>query len=63
MHKSRLDETEIISIMKEADAGVSVNDVWRKDGINSAMYGGLQAADLKRMRGLPRVVAPSRLRG
>ena len=45
--------------MKEADAGRSVNEIWRQYGINSATYykwkakyGGLEASDVKRLKEL-----------
>ena len=34
--KSRCTESQIVAILKEADAGVPVNEIWRKHGINSA---------------------------
>ncbi len=38
MKKSRFSETQIIAILKETDAGVAVNEIWRKHGISSATY-------------------------
>jgi len=57
MKRSRFTETQIISILKEADAGVKVKDVCRRHGISDATYynwkskyGGMSASDLKRMK-------------
>ena len=59
MKRSRFTETQIISILKEADAGVLVKDICRKHGISDATYynwkskyGGMEASDLKRMKEL-----------
>ena len=63
MKQSRFTESQIVGILKEADSGVGVNEIWRKHGISSgtyykwkAKYGGLEASELKRMRELEREV-------
>ena len=57
MKRSKFSETQIVSILKEADAGASVKDVCRRHGISDttfsnwkSRYGGLGASELKRLR-------------
>lgn len=57
MKRSRFSETQIIAILKEADAGITVKEVCRKHGISDATYykwkskyGGMSASDLKRLK-------------
>jgi putative transposase len=57
MKKSRFSEQQIINILKQADAGVKVQDLCRQHGISDATYykwkakyGGLEASDIKRLR-------------
>lgn len=59
MRKSKFRETQIVAILKQADAGVPVKDLCRQAGVSTATYyqwkskyGGLEASDLKRVRDL-----------
>ncbi len=59
MKGSRYSETQIVSILKEAERGVSVVDLCRKHGMSDASfykwrakYGGLEASELKRLKAL-----------
>ncbi|KDM89614.1 transposase, partial [Photobacterium galatheae] len=52
-------ESQIVAILKEADAGLKVDDICRQHGISSATYynwkakyGGLDASELKRIKEL-----------
>lgn len=57
MKRSRFTETQIISILGEVDAGLSVKEVSRRHGVSDATYsnwkskyGGMNANELKRLR-------------
>ena len=59
MKKSRFTETQIVSILKEVDAGMKVEEICRKHGISNATYynwkskyGGMEASDVKKLKEL-----------
>ncbi len=59
MKKSRFSEAQIISILKEVESGMKVDEVCRKHGMSSATYyiwkskyGGMGLSELKRMKAL-----------
>lgn len=59
MKTSKFSETQIVSILKQQDAGVKVADICREHGISSACfykwrarYGGMDASMLRRVKEL-----------
>ncbi len=57
MRKSRYTEEQIIGFIKQADAGVNVADLCRREGFITATFyrwrskfGGMEASDAKRLR-------------
>ena len=59
MKKSKFTETQIVSILKEADAGMKVDDICRKHGVSpstyytwKSKYGGMEASDVKKLKEL-----------
>jgi len=59
MKKSKFSDTQIVSILKEAEAGMPVKEVCRQHQISSACYykwkskfGGLSVSELRRNREL-----------
>jgi len=57
MRTSKFSETQIVAILKEADAGAKVKDVCLKYGISDttyykwkSKYGGMDASELKRLK-------------
>jgi putative transposase len=59
MKKSRFSDTQILSILKQAESGVPVPEICREHGISSATfynwrskYGGMDASLMKRLKEL-----------
>jgi putative transposase len=59
MRRSRFSEEQIIGILKEHEAGVSVSDLCRKHGVSDASiykwkakFGGMDVSEAKRLRAL-----------
>lgn len=59
MKKVRFTETQIISILKQQEAGIAVKDLAREHGVSEATiynwkakYGGMEANEVKRMKDL-----------
>jgi putative transposase len=59
MKKSRYSESQIVAMLKQHEAGMSVADLCREHGITNATfynwkakYGGMDASQLKRIREL-----------
>jgi putative transposase len=59
MKTSRFSETQIVSVLKEAEQGLAVNELCRQYQISSgtyykwkSKYGGLEASELKRIKEL-----------
>ena len=59
MRKSKFSENQIITILKAVEAGRTVKDVCRENGLSEATYykwkakyGGMEAADIRRLREL-----------
>ena len=59
MKKIKYTEEQIVGILKEVEAGITVSEICRKYGISDATYynwkakyGGMGASDIKRLRHL-----------
>jgi putative transposase len=55
--KQRFSESQILSVLKEAESGIKVSDICRKHGICEgtffrwkSKYGGMEISDVRRMK-------------
>lgn len=59
MKKTRFTETQIVSILKQQEGGLSVKDICREHSISEATfynwkskYGGMESSDVRRLKDL-----------
>jgi putative transposase len=59
MKKTKFTETQIVSILKQQEAGIPTKEICRQHGISEATfynwksrYGGMEASDVKRLKDL-----------
>ena len=59
MRKSKFGESTIVTLLKEAEGGRKVADIYREHGFSTATfyqwrskYGGMEASDIKRLKEL-----------
>lgn len=59
MKKTKFTETQIVSILKQQEAGMPTKEICRQHGISEATfynwksrYGGMEASDVKRLKDL-----------
>ncbi|SKC18243.1 IS66 family insertion sequence element accessory protein TnpA, partial [Dyadobacter psychrophilus] len=59
MKKTRFTETQIVSILKQQETGITTKEICRQHGISEATfynwksrYGGMEASDVKRLKDL-----------
>jgi putative transposase len=59
MKKTRFTETQIVSILKQQEAGIPTKEICRQNGISEATfynwksrYGGMETSDVKRLKDL-----------
>ena len=57
MRKSKFSESQIVSFLKEAEAGRKVSEICREHGVSTATfyqwrskYGGMEASEVKRLK-------------
>ena len=59
MKKTKFTETQIVSILKQQEAGIPTKEICRQNGISEATfynwksrYGGMEASEVKRLKDL-----------